>query len=237
MKVLKEQRKRARLLARGFRPPAPVEEEGAEPEPDAEIEDDPEDFDKTEHEKELMKLAINTNKNLVIDGHWTSLPEETVSVPLHELLFEARRTPEIVIVLRCKEESTLKRCIDEKAIKAKYEQIMKQRKEASEKKRDEDKIFKLAELAEENKQDPEAEDKKSPEEFYSIITAAIEEWTKNRIEEDQQADEDDAERPVFADMLEVEREKLREIREKDEAMISEFIEYLKEKKVEVVDSI
>ena len=54
MKKKQDQRKRKRLLDRGFRPPAPVEEEGAEPGPDLEIEDDPEEFDKTEHEKELM---------------------------------------------------------------------------------------------------------------------------------------------------------------------------------------
>jgi len=51
MKTKKLERKRARLLNRGYRPPAPVEEEGAEPEPDPEIEDEPEDFDKTGHEK------------------------------------------------------------------------------------------------------------------------------------------------------------------------------------------
>jgi hypothetical protein len=42
---------------------------------------------------------------------------------------------------------------------------------------------------------------------------------------------------VFADMMEAEREKLREMREKEETMLAEFIEFLKEKKVEVVDSI
>jgi hypothetical protein len=60
-------------------------------------------------------------------------------VPLHELLFESRRTPEIVVVLRCKEETTFKRCIDETKIKAKYDQIVKERKEAKEKQRGEDK--------------------------------------------------------------------------------------------------
>lgn len=237
MKTKKDKRKRTRLLDRGFRPPAPVEEEGAEPEPDLEIEDDPEEFDKTEHEKELMQMILSAEKSLVIDGNWTSLPEDTVGLPLHELLFEARRTPEIVIVLRCKEETTLKRCIDEDAIKLKYEQIVKERKAAAEKKRDEDKDVKRAELIEENKQDPEAEEKKSNEEVEAIIVAALEEWTKTRIEEDMQSEEDDPEKPVFADMMEAEREKLREMREKDETMLTEFIEFLREKKVEVVDSI
>ena len=182
-------------------------------------------------------MILSAEKSLVIDGNWTSLPEDTVGLPLHELLFEARRTPEIVIVLRCKEETTLKRCIDEAAIKLKYEQIVKERKAAADKKRDEDKEVKRAELLEENKQDPEAEEKKSNEEVEAIIFAALEEWTKTRIEEDIQTEEDDSEKPVFADMMEAEREKLREMREKDETMLTEFIEFLREKKVEVVDSI
>jgi hypothetical protein len=44
MKSEKDVRKRSRLLARGFRPPPPVEDEGEAPPPDPEIEDDPEDF-------------------------------------------------------------------------------------------------------------------------------------------------------------------------------------------------
>jgi hypothetical protein len=53
MKTKKEQRKRLRLIQRGFIAPPPVEQ-GEELEPDAEIEDDPEEFDRTEHERELM---------------------------------------------------------------------------------------------------------------------------------------------------------------------------------------
>lgn len=159
----KELRKRARLLARGFRPPPPVEEEGALPEPDPEIEEDPEDFDRAANEKVVMQKVLKASSGLVIDGGWTSLPEDTVSMPLHELLFESRRTPEVVVVLRCKEETTFKRCIDEKKIKEKYDQIVKERKEAKDKQRAEDKKTKQAELVEENKQDPEAEDKKSDE--------------------------------------------------------------------------
>jgi hypothetical protein len=56
MRKEKESRKRRRLLNRGFKPPLPAEEEGQDPPPDPEIEDDPEDFDKEAHEKELMRL-------------------------------------------------------------------------------------------------------------------------------------------------------------------------------------
>ncbi len=66
----KEKRKRQRLLDRGFRPPQPVEEEGEEPPPDPEIEEDPEDFDREAHEREVMKAVLDSCKALVIDGTW-----------------------------------------------------------------------------------------------------------------------------------------------------------------------
>lgn len=56
----KEKRKRKRLLDRGFRPPQPVEEEGMEPPVDPEIEDDPEDFEKEAHEREVMKMIYDS---------------------------------------------------------------------------------------------------------------------------------------------------------------------------------
>jgi hypothetical protein len=74
----KETRKRRRLLDRGFRPPQPPEEEGGESPPDPEIEDDPEDFDKEGHEREVMKMILDSKKGLVIDATWTDLPEDTV---------------------------------------------------------------------------------------------------------------------------------------------------------------
>ena len=72
----KEKRKRQRLLDRGFRPPPPVEEEGEEPPPDPEIEDDPDDFDKETHERDLMKMTIASNKGLVMDGSWRDVPDD-----------------------------------------------------------------------------------------------------------------------------------------------------------------
>lgn len=54
LKEEKEIRKRRRLLDRGFRPPAPADEETGEVPPDPEIEDDPEDFEKEVHERLAM---------------------------------------------------------------------------------------------------------------------------------------------------------------------------------------
>ena len=59
---------------------------------------------------------IDANKSLVIDGTWANVPEDAVLTPLHQLLDESRRTPEIVVILRCKEKSTFDRIIDYDAI-------------------------------------------------------------------------------------------------------------------------
>jgi hypothetical protein len=82
LKEEKEKRKRRRLLDRGFKPPLPPEEEGMEPPPDPEIEDDPEDFDRAKHEVEMMRELMDASKGLVIDGTWTDLPEDAVSQSL-----------------------------------------------------------------------------------------------------------------------------------------------------------
>lgn len=48
---------------------------------------------------------------------------------------------------------------------------------------------------------------------------SLDEWLKERIEADEQADEDDPDRPVYADMLDAEKEKLKEMRDKDEGFL------------------
>lgn len=51
-----------------------------------------------------------------MDGHWTTMPED-LEISLPDTLIEARRTPEVVIILKCKESTTFKRCIDDAKIK------------------------------------------------------------------------------------------------------------------------
>ena len=69
----REIRKRRRLLDRGFKPPPPPEdeeEENAEVPPDPEIEEDPEEFDKEQHERDLVRMITDCSKGLIIDGTW-----------------------------------------------------------------------------------------------------------------------------------------------------------------------
>lgn len=81
MKSEKEKRKRARLLARGFRP-LPEAEEGEEPPVDPEIEEEGEEFNPADQEKLLLQMVLPSSRSLVYDGNWTSLPEDAVSMPL-----------------------------------------------------------------------------------------------------------------------------------------------------------
>lgn len=226
LKEEKEKRKRRRLLDRGFRPPPPVEEEGEAPPPDPEIEDDPEDFDKEGHEREVMKKILDSSKGLVIDGTWADLPEDSgIGQPLQDLLFESRRMPEIVILLKCKEQSTFKRMIDEQSIKDEYERLMEERAERKRKQREEDRAAKLDELR--------ADEEKQPED----IQEEMNKWDEDREAQEEADDEGDPDKPNFEEMMEKFRTELRERREKDEAFLEEFGNALKEKSVFVIDDI
>ena len=73
---------------------------------------------------------LDAKKGYVIDGTWANLPEDAgVAMTLQDLLFESRRVPEVVVVIKCKEQNTFKRLIDEAAIKEEYERLMAKRAE------------------------------------------------------------------------------------------------------------
>jgi len=201
----KDKRKRLRRLNRGFKAPEEVEE-GEEPELDLEIEEDPDDFDLAEHQIEVMRQILDASKGLVIDGTWRiseEVPEITDDPSLWELLTQARRMPEIVIVLQCKVDKTFERCIDKNAIKEQFEKLMVEREELRVKTRATDREQKLAELKE--------DEEKTPEE----VEEEMKEWDVNRDEEDEAADEDDPDKPDFEQMVKDVEEKLTEMHEAD----------------------
>jgi len=129
LKASKNERKKQRLLKRGFKPPEPVEEGEEGPPPDPEIEDDPDDFEKEAHEKETLKYVLDAYSPLIIDGEWFDLPDEEVATQYTDLLFDSRRPPEIVIHLSVSEDKMLDRLLDRNAIEAKYQELMDKRNE------------------------------------------------------------------------------------------------------------
>lgn len=215
----KEERKKQRLLARGFKAPEPVEDD-AEPEPDPEIEEEAEDFDKEAHEKEVFKGIFDTKSVLVIDGDWFDLPEDEIATEFTDLLFNSRRAPELVISLSVSEENMLTRLLDKDTIEAKYQELVEQRNEEKRKQREQDRAEKLEEL----KQDEE-----KPQEE---IDQEMEEWDKER--DEQEAEDDDPDAPNLEAMLEEEKEKLVENRNTHTEFIEGFEEKVSEMKVPVV---
>ena len=204
-----------------------------EPPPDPEIEEDPEDFDKEGHEREVMKRIFDSSKGYIIDGTWRDLPEGAVSQNLQDLLFESRRVPEIVIVLKCKEQTTFNRIIKYDAIKAEYERLMEARANERKRIREEERAKFLETLKPAEPVEGNEEEQKSPEE----IEAEISKWDEERDAEEEAADENDPEKPNLEEMLEKDREVLRESRGNDETFFEEFSTALKDKQVFVIDDI
>lgn len=221
LKEKKEERKTQRLLERGFKAPEPVEDEEEGPQPDPEIEDDPEDFDKEAHEREVLREILDANSVLIIDGDWFDLPEDEVTMQYTDMIFDARRPPELVINLSVTEEKMLKRLLDNDAIEAEYQDLVDKRNAEKRQKKEEDRQTKLAELQE--------DEEKTPEE----IQHEIEEWDKERDQED--VDDDDPDAPNLEQMLEEQKEKLVESRTTQSEFLEEFVEKVTEKKIPVIN--
>jgi adenylate/nucleoside-diphosphate kinase len=220
LKEEKEERKKQRLLARGFKPPEPVEDGEEGPPPDPEIEDDPEDFDKEAHEKEVFRSILNAHSVLIIDGDWFDLPEDSVAMGYTDLLFDSRRPPELVIHLSVSEEKMLERLLDRNTIEGEYQELVDKRNEEKRQKREEDREAKLVELREDEEKTPEQ------------IDEEIEEWDRQRDEEEK--DEDDPDAPNLETMLEEQKEKLVESRNTQSDFLEEFLEKVGERKVPLV---
>lgn len=115
-------RQRKRLLERGFKGIPEPEDPDAEPEVDTEIMDDPEDFDKGTQDVKDLKDVIENKKGLIIDGNWRPKGEDA-EYQLPDLLKNARRIPEIVVILKCKEDVAIKRNLadSEETLQAEFE--------------------------------------------------------------------------------------------------------------------
>ena len=236
MKEEKEKRKRRRLLDRGFKA-LPPPEEGEEPPIDEEIENDPEEFDMEAHYKELFKMSMDANKGLIVDGTWNGFAEDS-TIPADgpgyaNLLIDSRRSPEVVIVLNCKEQESFKRLIDEEATKKEYDRLMEERTERIKKEREAARKEKEQEILDGQKD----EEEKSPEEKKQEFDEAMAKWEEDRDAEEEANDEADEEKPDMEKMMADQKEKITQQREADEAFLEEFKATLQEKGIPVIDDI
>jgi adenylate kinase family enzyme len=142
--------------------------------------------------------------------------------------------PEIVIVLKCKEETTFARTIFVDQIKAEFNRIMDKRKTDSMKKRAEARKTEMDSKYEELK--ASADEESTAEKIQSALDEHMKEWDET---DKEKADDEylEEEPPVLQEMIEKQQEEARAQVEKDNAFIEEFVGVLKEKKVEVVENL
>lgn len=126
--------------------------------------------------------------------------------------------PEVVIILKCKEKATFDRLINREAIRAEFNRLMEAREAEKKRLRDADREAFLAETTEAVKSEiintsaPEEEEEFQPDpnEMQRLIDEKMAAWEEERMQQEKDADENDAEMPNYDAMEEVEREKLRE---------------------------
>jgi len=239
LKDEKAKRRRERHLKRGFKPLPDKEEEEEEEPRDVELDEEEEDFDREAHEKECMKALFDSKKGLIIDGNWSGIPEETVeqpgvTLPLEQLLLDARRMPEMIIVLRTKLEKTLDRCMDKKAIEDDFDKKNKKIEDDLEKTTEEERQAKRKELEDElanQKTEHEAAGEDAGEPEFVDVEKMMEEWEAEKKTANLEFLEENPDKPELDTMMQEEKDKLQEMHEADEARLEEFIIFCKEKNV------
>ena len=224
----KEARRRRRLLDRGFVPPEFEEDENGNPKqiPDPALEDDAEeDFSKEKQEIDQLQALLKADKGLVIDGQWKDNPDDeneiTTTEAIYTLLENARRMPEVVVILTCKEDVAMKRALADAEDDLQKEFEEKTEKRAQDKKEARD-IAREEKRAEEEANEDYAE--MSEAEKAAKIKEVMEQWEADR--EQQEADEEEGadDVPNLDEMKTAFTDKIKATHEKD----TEFLENMKE---------
>mmetsp|Transcript_46063 Transcript_46063/g.61010 ORF Transcript_46063/g.61010 Transcript_46063/m.61010 type:complete len:262 (+) Transcript_46063:1389-2174(+) len=215
------------------------EDPDAPPEVDEEIVNDPEDFEKGDQDIKDLREIIDSEKGLIMDGNWRApikddfgfdeegadaaeAPEVEYMIP--DLLKNARRMPEIVVILKCKEDAAIGRnyADDEEALKNMLEAELAKREKKRVDAREQSKQEKLQELDEADYEEM------SPAEIQAKKDEEMQAWEEARDEEEKEAEENDDNKPELSKMREARAEKIKEAITKDE----ENLESLKSKLTE-----
>jgi len=177
---------------------------------------------------------IPAKKGLIIDGNWRPKGDDA-EYAIPNLLKNARRMPEIVIILKCKEEVSVKRNFAdiEEELKAEFERLMEEREKNRIKKREEDRVAKKGELEEEQAGQEEV----TPEDQAKAVAEAMAEWEDARDAEEAEFEENDDEKPNLDNMKEAKAEEIKATCESDETNLETLKTQLTEewKAVEVLE--
>jgi len=138
----------------------------------------------------------------------------------------------MIIVLRTKLDKTLERMMDKDAIQADFEAKNKKIEDDLVKATDDERKAKKAELEEELANQQKNED---AEDDLVNVDAQMEEWEKNKQQENDDFLEENPDKPELETMMQEEKDKLQEMHEADEARLEEFIAFCREKQVTVVE--
>jgi len=149
-------------------------EEGQEDEPqeeDPEIANDPEEFDKAKHERDIFIEFVNGDIGQLFDGFWFDI-NEAITIPLVDLMYETRKVPEVVIALQINKRRVVERLYNDQEIQNKYNKLMEERERAKEeargkkrKEREEEKQRKMEEMGENYVEEPIQEEEEEPEDL------------------------------------------------------------------------
>ena len=173
----------------------------------------------------MFKAIFDVSAAQLYNGNWFDLPDDEAEIKIDteylELMFAARRPPEVVINLQVSEKDMLDRLFDRDAIKTQWEEQMQELKEKRAKQREEDMAAKETELRE----DEEMTDEKFDEEMKA--------WNEERDQQEKDLEENDDEAPNLDEMLEAEETRLKERREKEAEETATFVSGIKEKGVPV----
>ena len=74
---------------------------------DAGLDEEGEEYNATENDKEIFKSLFNPQTPSIYDAEWNNM-EEKVQMPFIDLLYESRRTPNVMIILKTSMKRTIK---------------------------------------------------------------------------------------------------------------------------------
>jgi len=220
------------------------------PIPIPQYEDEAEDFDPAKEEQTIIRQILDSNKALIIDGTWNNFEEgitETLDgAAVVQLLADARRPPEMVVVLKCSEQSSTKRMIDDQALHDECDKAnaIRDEKIEKEKQRQLDELKaenaeKIKALDEQKEQDPDGFNQEDYDQALKDNQAAVDEKQKEL--DEQEDDSWDAElvgeKLVFQDKKDAKLEELQGQRDADAEWLEAFTEALVEKNLPVIKEI